>query len=69
MGTLTCFELYRKQGGCQETYDLSLIGNKQNECDASRDLIPFVQFKRREKHPWKSVNFSKVAGFSLYLYN
>ena len=21
--------------------------------------------KNREKHPWRSVNFSKVAGFSL----
>ena len=31
-------------------------------CDALRDLVPFVQFKRREKHPWRSVNFSKVAG-------
>ena len=20
-------------------------------CDASRDLVPFVQFKKREKHP------------------
>ena len=29
---------------------------------ALRDLVPFVQFKKREKHPWKSVNFSKVAG-------
>ena len=27
--------------------------------------LPFVQFKKREKHPWRSVNFSKVAGFSL----
>ena len=27
-----------------------------------RDLLPFVQFKKHEKHPWKSVNFSKVAG-------
>ena len=25
----------------------------------------FVQFKKREKHPLKSVNFSKVAGFSI----
>ena len=33
-------------------------------CDALRDLVPFVQFKEREKHPWRSVNFSKVAGFS-----
>ena len=24
-------------------------------CDASRDLLPFVQFKKREKHPWRSV--------------
>ena len=29
---------------------------------ALRDLVPFVQFKKREKHPWRSVNFSKVAG-------
>ena len=27
----------------------------------------FVQFKKREKHPWRSVNFSKVAGSSLLL--
>ena len=41
---------------------------KEGICDALRDLVPFVQFKRREKHPWKSVNFSKIAGFSLQLY-
>ena len=34
-------------------------------CGALRDLGPFVQFKRCEKHPWRSVNFSKVAGWSL----
>ena len=22
-------------------------------CDALRDLVPFVQFKKREKRPWK----------------
>ena len=27
-------------------------------CGALRDLVPFVQFKKREKHPWRSVNFS-----------
>ena len=31
-------------------------------CDALRDLVPFVQFKKREKHPWRSVTFRKVAG-------
>ena len=31
--------------------------------DASRDLVPFVQFKKLEKHSWGSVNFSEVAGF------
>ena len=31
-------------------------------CDALRDLVPFAQLKKREKHPWRSVNFSKVAG-------
>ena len=34
------------------------------KCDALRNLVPFVQFKKRKKRPWRSVNFSKVAGFS-----
>ena len=27
----------------------------------------FVQFKKREKHPWKDVTFSKIAALSLQL--
>ena len=30
--------------------------------NALRDLVPFVQFKKREKHPWRSDTFSKGAG-------
>ena len=33
------------------------------QCDVLRDLVPFVRFKKREKRPWESVTFSKVAGF------
>ena len=29
--------------------------------DALRYLVPFVKFKNREKHPWRSVKFSEVA--------
>ena len=29
--------------------------------DALRDLVSSVQFKKREKHPWRGVTFSKVA--------
>ena len=32
-----------------------------NICGALRELVPFVQFKKREKYPWRSVTFSKVA--------
>ena len=32
-------------------------------CGELRDLVLFVQFKKREKHPWRSVTFSKVAGY------
>ena len=32
-------------------------------CGALRDLVPFVKFKKCGKHPWRSVNFSRVAGF------
>ena len=37
------------------------------KCDALRDFVSFVQFKKREKYPWRSVNFSKVASFSPLL--
>ena len=32
-------------------------------CDVLRDLVPFAQFKKREKHLWRSVTFAllKVA--------
>ena len=36
--------------------------NPDQKCGVLRDLVAFVQFKKREKHPWRSVNFSKVAG-------
>ena len=39
-----------------------------NIFDAWHNLVPFVQFKKREKHPYRSVNFSKVVGFSLQPY-
>ena len=28
--------------------------------DTVRDMVPFVQFKKHEKHPWRSVNFCKI---------
>ena len=31
------------------------------KCGALRDLVAFAQFKKRENHPWRSVNFSKVV--------
>ena len=37
-------------------------------CGALRDLVPVVQFKKREKHLWRSVTFNKVAGLSLQLH-
>ena len=36
--------------------------------DALRDLILFAKFKRREKHPWVSATFSKIARFRLQFY-
>ena len=31
-------------------------------CVALRDLLALVQFLKREKHPWRSVNFTKIIG-------
>ena len=36
-------------------------------CDSLRDLVAFVQFRKREKHPWRSVNFSKIECLKLTL--
>ena len=33
--------------------------------DALRDLVPSVQFKKREKHPWRSVTFIKLQVSTL----
>ena len=39
-----------------------------NMCGALRNFIPFVQCKKREKHPWRKVTFSKVAGFASHVF-
>ena len=43
------------------------------KCDAFPDLVSFVQFKKREKHPWMSVTFTheeritnNLSGYQLY---
>ena len=33
-------------------------------CDALCDLVPFIQFQKREKHRWGIVTFSKVEGLN-----
>ena len=30
--------------------------------DVLRDLVQFVQFKKREKHPWRRKRFSDISG-------
>ena len=45
------------------SYDVSELAF--DICGALCDVVPFVQFKKREKHPWRSFNFSKVAGFRI----
>ena len=37
-------------------------------CDALRDLVSLIQYKKREKYPWRSDTFNKIAEFSLQLY-
>ena len=32
-------------------------------CDVLHELVSFLQIKKREKHPLRSVTFSKVTGF------
>ena len=36
--------------------------------DAMRNLVPFAQFKKHEKHPWRSVTFAFKLQASAYYY-
>ena len=42
------------------------IRTKKSICGALRDLVPFAQFKKREKHPWRSVAFTPPWVFSTF---
>ena len=42
------------------------VTNEQGICDALRDLIPFVQFKKREKHPWTKINTPPWVFFTFF---
>ena len=37
-------------------------------CDALRDFVPFAEFKKCEKHLWRSVTFSNVTDPGLQLH-
>ena len=41
----------------------TFVVSSRKICDVLGNLVPFVQFKKCEKHPWRSATFSKVAGF------
>ena len=46
---------------CKPTKQWYFLYPYQGTCNALHDLLPFVQFKEREKNPRRSVTFSKVA--------
>ena len=52
---LNCFSLII-EGSCLLIHEVMLF----LKCDVLRDLVSFVQFEKREKHPWRSVTFSKA---------
>ena len=37
-------------------------------CDALREFVPFVQIKKREKHPWRSVTFKKIPPWVFFTF-
>ena len=44
----------KKKSTCTEQRWSRII---RKMCDVLRDLVPFKQFQKREKHPWRSVTF------------
>ena len=62
---LGVLSLYSRQGSTMKGFFAIKIN--LYDCDTLRDLLPFVQFKKHEKHPWRSVTFSKVVGLPATL--
>ena len=56
---LKLMEVHTPSPLCSTIYAQRTIGL---DSGVLRDLVPFVQFKKREKHPWRSVTFSKITG-------
>ena len=42
----------------------TIFERRNKKCGALHDLVPSAQFRKREKHPWRSVNFSKACNFT-----
>ena len=44
-------------------FDWNIYARRTSDLDSDvlRDLVPFLQFKKCEKHPWRSVTFNTVA--------
>ena len=38
-------------------------------CSALRDLVPFVQIKKREKHPWRSIKINTPPWVFFMFFN
>ena len=49
-----------------KVFTKNLLKQFMDKYDALRDLAPFVQSKKRGKHPQKSVNFSVNLECQLY---
>ena len=47
-------------------YYYQLIRISLVQIDILRDLVPFVQFKKREKHPWRSATFTYFSQITHY---
>ena len=40
--------------------------SRKRICDVLRNLVPFVQFKKRGKHPWRMFSVGVFTFFKLY---
>ena len=51
------FNCYQQQNITTEYFHFSrLLSRVVHICDALHNLVAFIQFKKREKHSWRSVN-------------
>ena len=67
LSLFTCYSQLKRFERMSEIF-LTVLQITNFICDFLRNLVPFVQFKKCEKHPWRSVTKSNTPPLVFFTF-